>query len=421
MASDDTNSTGTDTSPGGPLAGVRVIDLTQMLAGPFATMVLADLGADVVKIEPPDGDTTRTNRPFLTGDEAYGGYFHSVNRNKRSIVLDLKSDGGQEAFRSLVDEADVVMENYRVGVMDRLGLSYESLRKQKPDLVYASIRGFGDPRLGESPYADRPAFDIIAQAMGGIMSVTGTPESGPVKVGPGVGDIFPAVLSVVGVLSALHHRDRTGEGQYVDVSMVDGVLALCERIVHQHSLAGDVPGPQGNTHPLLFPFDRFEAKDGYVMIAAPRDHQWESLCRHMDRPDLAAEYPEDLDRVDGAEELRPIVNAWTREHTKHELFEMLADDVPCGPVNTIEDIFSDEHFAVRDMLPEVPHADTGETVQLAGSPIKFSETPSGIRSRAPFLGEHSREVLREAGVSDDAIDELEAAGVFGETSDGDKV
>ncbi|MEF8841969.1 MAG: CoA transferase [Haloarculaceae archaeon] len=398
----------------GPLQGVRVLDLTQMLAGPFATMLLADLGADVVKVEPPRGDMTRDNPPHLTEDEAYGGYFHSVNRNKRSVVIDLKSETGRDTLRGMVEDADVLVENFRVGTMDRLGLSYESLSEINPGLVYGSIRGFGDPRSGESPYADRPAFDIIAQAMGGVMSITGTEESGPVKVGPGVGDIFPASLSIIGVLSALHHRERTGEGQFVDVGMVDGVLALTERIVHQYAVGGDVPGPQGNTHPLLFPFDRFDTTDGHVMIAAPSDKQWVALCEAMDRPDLAEAYPEEQDRVDAADELRPVVADWVGQHTKDEIADLIADDVPCGPVNTVVDVFEDEHFDVRGMLPNVEHADTGEEVSLAGAPIKLSETPSGVHHRAPFLGEHSREVLAEWGVAEERIEELVADDVVQE-------
>jgi succinyl-CoA:mesaconate CoA transferase len=403
----------------GPLQGVRVLDLTQMLAGPFATMLLADLGADVVKIEPPRGDMTRDNPPHLTDDDAYGGYFHSVNRNKRSVVIDLKSEEGLETLRGMVEDADVLVENFKVGTMDRLGLSYESLSEINPGLVYAAIRGFGDPRSGESPYADRPAFDIIAQAMGGVMSITGTEESGPVKVGPGVGDIFPASLCIIGVLSALHHRERTGEGQFVDVGMVDGVLSLTERIVHQYAFEGEVPGPQGNTHPLLFPFDRFDTTDGHVMIAAPSDHQWTALCEAMDQPDLAEEYAEETDRVANADELRPIVAEWTEKRTKEEVADAIADDVPCGPVNTVLDVFEDEHFDVRGMLPEVEHADTGREVSLAGSPIKLSATPSGVHHRAPFLGEHSREVLAEYGVDEERVEALVGEGVVQEPDGGD--
>jgi succinyl-CoA:mesaconate CoA transferase len=403
----------------GPLTDVRWVDVTQMLAGPYATMLLADLGADVVKVEPPDGDGTRTSRPHLRDDEAYGGYFNSVNRNKRSVVLDLKSEGGRDALLALVDDADVLVENYRQGTMERLDLAYETLAERNPGLVYASIRGYGDPRTGESPYASRPAFDLVAQAMGGLMSINGTPESGPTKVGPGVGDIFPAVLSVVGILSALRHRDRTGEGQYVDVGMVDGVLSLCERIVHQHAVAGDVPGPQGNSHPLLFPFDRFPTANGHVVIAAHRDNLWAALCRHMDREGWVDAYPDREARLEAADELRPQIAEWTRSQTKKELFERISDDVPCGVVNDVEDVFANPHFSARDMLPEVEHADTGERVQVAGTPIKFTETPGGVRHRAPLLGEHTREVLAEAGFDGGTIEALFEEGAAASESEGE--
>ncbi len=388
----------------GPLESIRVLDVTQMLSGPFATMILADLGAEVIKIEPPEGDMTREQEPHLTEDDAYGGYFHSVNRNKRSVVIDLKTGDGKDVFRKLVDDADVVIENFRSGTMKKLGLPYEELKEINPELIYASIRGFGDPRTGESPYAGRPAFDIIAQAMGGMMSITGTDS--PTKAGPGVGDIFPAVLSVVGILSAIFHRDRTGEGQYVDVSMIDGILSLCERIVYQYSFDDEVPDPQGSTHPLLFPFDRFEASDGYIIIAAPATDQWKELCEYMDRPELGEKYDDDVERVNNANELRPIVNEWTRRHTKEELFDMLGNDVPCGPVNNVRDIFSDPHFEARDMLENIEHADTGKEVTLAGTPIKFSRTPGGVRKRGPFLGEDSEDVLREAGFNQEEIADL---------------
>jgi succinyl-CoA:mesaconate CoA transferase len=407
---------GADTT--GPLASLQVLDLTQMLAGPFATMIMADLGADVVKIEPPRGDMTRTNPPHIEENEAYGGYFHSVNRNKRSICLNLKEEAGRDVFLEMVDDADIIFENFKVGTMERLGLSYETLKQRNPGLIYATIRGFGDPRSGESPYAERPAFDIIAQAMGGFMSITGTEESGPVKAGPGVGDIFPAALSVVGVLAAVQHRETTGEGQFVDIGMVDSVLSLTERIAHQYSVDGEVPEPQGNTHPLLFPFDRFETTDGSVMIAAPSDGQWAALCDAMDRPDLIDEYPDEEDRVEHADTLRPVVSEWVSQYTKDEVADMIAEDVPCGPVNTAADIFDDPHFEQRGMLPSVEHADTGEEVQIAGTPLNFSETTADVQQRAPLLGEHSREILTEFGLDKGRIEELTAAGVLQETTDG---
>jgi len=290
--------------------------------------------------------------------------------------------------------------------MEALGLSYEALTEINPELVYASIRGFGDPRGGESPYAERPSFDLIAQAMGGVMSITGTEESGPVKVGPGVGDIFPASLAVNGILAAIHHRDRTGEGQYVDVGMVGSMLSLAERIIHQYEYGNEIADPQGTSHPLFFPFDRFEAKDGYFVIAAPTDAQWEALCEHIDRPDLVADYPDQESRNNHSSELHPIINRWTKEQNQDELFELLKEDIPCGPVYNAKDITEDEHFHARDMLPELEHADTGETRTIAGTPIKLTQTPPQVQDRAPFLGEHTREELSNLGYSDEEIDRL---------------
>src|SRR5436190_3727017 len=295
----------------GPLAGVRVVDLTQMLAGPYCTLLLADLGADVIKVEPLDGDTTRTQQPFFDDDDKhyFGGYFHSVNRNKSSIAIDLKQDAGREILRRLVRNADVLVENFRVGVMDRLGLAYESLREINPRLVYACVRGFGDPRTGASPYADWPAFDVVAQAMGGLMGITGPAPDQPTKVGPGVGDIYPATLLAFGIVAALNHAQRTGVGQFVDVAMYDGILALCERIVYQHSYTGEIPTQQGNSHPLLVPFDVFATKDGFVAIATPRDAQWSELCRCIGRPELGDDlrFRTNTDRMKHADQVRRLV------------------------------------------------------------------------------------------------------------------
>ncbi|HEU5265197.1 MAG TPA: CoA transferase, partial [Jatrophihabitans sp.] len=272
--------------PSGPLAGLRVIDLTQVLSGPFCTMLLADLGADVIKIEPPDGDVARQWGPHPPDASGYGGYFASVNRNKRSVCLDLKTAAGRDALLRLLADADVLVENFRVGVMDRLELSYELLHARFPRLVYAAIRGFGDPRTGASPYADWPAFDIVAQAMGGIMSVTGPDAAHPVKVGPGIGDVAPAMLAAFGILAAVRHAERTGEGQFVDVAMYDAVLALTERIVYQYSITGVSPVPQGNTHPLLCPYGAVRTATGFIALAAPSDRHWRELAEIVGRPEL---------------------------------------------------------------------------------------------------------------------------------------
>jgi crotonobetainyl-CoA:carnitine CoA-transferase CaiB-like acyl-CoA transferase len=381
---------------------VRVIDLTRMLAGPYCTMVLADLGADVVKVEPPGGDATRRTPPFAPGDElrAFGGYFASINRNKRSIVLDLKTERDREVLLRLVDGADVLVENFRPGVMERFGLAYETLRGRNARLVYASVRGFGDPRTGTSPYVDWPAYDVSSQAWGGMMGITGTREGMPLKTGPGVGDVFPATLAAVGILAALRHAEQTGEGQYVDVSMVDGVLSLCERIVYQWSFGGDVPRPQGNTHPLLCPFDVFPTADGWVSIAAPADHLWRTLAELIGRPEMIGDerFADGPTRARNASAIRAAISAWTEERSTADVLHALGGRVPVAPVNTVEDIFGDPHFAAREMLVQVEQPGAAGPVTIAGAPIKLTRTPSGVRRRAPLLGEHTDEILKEVGI-----------------------
>jgi crotonobetainyl-CoA:carnitine CoA-transferase CaiB-like acyl-CoA transferase len=386
----------------GPLTGLRVVDLTQVLSGPFCTMLLADLGADVVKVEPPSGDVARLWGPHVPAADAadaattYGGYFASVNRNKRSICLDLKDPDGRQTLLDLLVDADVLVENFRVGVMDRLGLSYEELHARFPKLVYASIRGFGDPRTGLSPYADWPAFDIIAQAMGGVMGVTGADADHPVKVGPGIGDIFPAVLAAVGLLAAVRHADATGQGQFVDVAMYDSVLALSERIVYQHSITGASPVPQGNTHPLLCPYGMVRTATGFVTVAAPSDHHWQLLAEIIGRPDLGedARFATNNARLKSSAEVYAAVEEWSRGLSSDEVIEALAGRIPCGPVNSAADIAADPHVAARDMIVEVDHPD-GATIGIAGTPIKLSGTPAPRFVRAPLLGEHTEELLAE--------------------------
>jgi crotonobetainyl-CoA:carnitine CoA-transferase CaiB-like acyl-CoA transferase len=401
----------------GPLAGVRVIDLTQMLAGPFCTLLLADLGADVIKVEPLDGDTTRSQVPFFDDDAEhyYGGYFHSVNRNKSSVAIDLKQPAGREILRRLARDTDVLVENYRVGVMDRLDLSYESLRAINPRLVYACVRGFGDPRTGASPYADWPAFDVVAQAMGGLMGITGPGPGQPCKVGPGIGDIYPATLLAFGIVAALRHAERTGEGQFVDVAMYDGILALCERLVYQHAYTGEIPGPQGNGHPMLVPFDIFKTKDGWVAIATPRDAQWAELCRRIARPELADDprYKLRDDRLQHADEVRKLVSDWTAVRTNRDVMATLGGFVPAGPVNNAADIFADPHVTARDMLVSLEHPGSTHRGTFAGTPVKFTGTPPGLPRRAPLLGEHTTVVLRDLGYTDTELKNFSDTNVIG--------
>ncbi len=399
----------------GPLAGLHVVDLTQALAGPYCTMVLADLGADVVKVEPLHGDGTRTVGPFAADDHAreFGGYFQSVNRNKRSVSLNLKRREGRQVLHRLLARADVLTENYRAGVMERFGLAYEALHQAYPRLVYAAIRGFGDPRSGRSPYADWPAYDVVAQAMGGLTGITGPGPEQPMNAGAPIGDLAPALFTAVGILAAVRHAERTGEGQMVDVAMYDGVLAVCERIVYLHSYAGAVPGPQGAGNPQLCPFDAFPAGDGWVTIAAPSERHWQLLCDIMGRGELGEDprYATNAARVQHADEVRRMVSDWTRTMTKAEVVDLLSGLVPCGPVNTVRDIVADPHVAVRGMLAEVEQPGSARRVRIAGSPIKLSGAASGVRTRAPLLGEHSAEVLREVGYTDDEVTTLARAGV----------
>jgi succinyl-CoA:mesaconate CoA transferase len=377
----------------GALSDLRVVDLTQVLAGPYCTMLLADLGADVVKVERPDGDLIRETPPFLDEDDPYGGYFQSVNRGKRSVEMDLTSERGREDLLSLVDRADVVVENFRAGTMEGFDLGYETLREHNEGLVYAAIRGYGDPRTGESPRQGQPSFDLMAQALGGVMEITGQEDGPPTKVGPGVGDLFTAALNAVGILAAVHHRERTGEGQFVDVGMYDAMVSLAERAVYQYTYTGEAPSRRGNSHPTLFPYDAFEATDGWVVVAAFGDGHWGALCERMDRPDLAAAYPDAAARRGAREHLHADIADWVAERSTDEVLSALEGAVPSAPVQDAADVADDDHVTAREMLHEVVQPGADEPVEVAGTPIKLSETPPDPGDRAPLLDEHREEVL----------------------------
>ena len=394
----------------GALEGVRVIDFTQMLAGPYCTQLLADQGAEVIKVEPVEGEESRGAGPFRPEDSlrAFGGYFASVNRNKRSIGLNLKDPQGREIALQLVSTADVVVENYRAGVMDRLGLSYETLSENNPKLVYAAIRGFGDPRTGRSPYTDWPAFDVVAQAMGGLMQINGPDKHTPLKVGPGVGDLYPATLCAFGISAALLRAARTGRGQFVDVSMVDAVLALCERTVHQNSFQDLIPHPEGNRHPLLSQFGLFRAKDGFITLAAHFDAWWVKLCGLIGRPDLATD-PRTATaeaRVANRDYVYEQLELYTAVRTKKELAAVLGGTIPFGPVYNVAEVKADPHFAAREMIVQVDHPGLDQTLGIAGIPVKMTETPGRIERRAPLTGEHTDEILGEIGMAASRIAKL---------------
>ena len=384
----------------GILHGIRVLDLSRMLSGPYCTMMLADHGAEVIKIESQSGDTSRGNGPYREDDpdHDWAGYFVSLNRSKKSVQLDLKSSEGKAAFRTLAATADVIVENFRPGVMERLGLSYESLAEINPRLVYAAIRGFGDPRSGASPYANWPSYDVVAQAMGGIIALTGPDAATPTKVGPGIGDVFSGLMMAFGVMAALRQAEATGRGQFVDVAMYDAMISLCERAVYLHDFDGSVPGPEGNTHPFLAPFGVFPAADGAVSLGIVDDSFWRALAGAMDQPELGqdARFATRAARNKNASELNAMVSAWTATLSKTELGVKLGGVVPFGPLNTIADIFADPHVAARGMLAEVPHADPdARPWTVAANPLRFSDAPNPQLATPPRIGADTEKYLAE--------------------------
>ncbi|MFV2089671.1 MAG: CaiB/BaiF CoA transferase family protein [Pseudomonadales bacterium] len=392
----------------GPLSDVTIVDCTMALAGPFGTGLLGDLGADVIKVEPPKGDASRSVPPLpenyvspsarFDGEPGvgcdFGGYFASINRNKRSIVLDLKDAADKEMLLELCDSADAIVENMRVGVMDKLGVGYDVVHARNPAIVYGCIRGFGDPRTGESPYADWPAYDIVAQSMGGIAHITG-PETGTgYPAGVSVGDIYPGTLLALGLVAAIHHARRTGEGQFMDVGMYDAVAFLSETVIANYGYTRDSLGARGEHHPNLCPFGLFPVKDGSVSIAAPGPGHWRALCEAMGRNDLIGDERtrNTYVRRQNQDLVLDVISQWTGALTKQQVVERLGGKVPCGPVNTAEDIFADPHAAARGMITEFSLPGDNPDVSIIANPIKFTATPANFHRRAPMLGEHGDEI-----------------------------
>ncbi len=373
------------------LQGIRVLDLTRVLAGPYATMVMADLGADVVKVEmPKTGDDARQFGPFV-GEES--AYFMSINRGKRSIVLNLKDEEDKNVFLSLAEKADVVMENYRPGTMEKLGLGYDHLKEVNPTVIYAATSGFGHT----GPYAKRPAYDAVVQAMGGLMSITG-PEGGPpTRVGTSIGDITSGLFTVIGVLAALQHRHHTGEGQKVDVSMLDCQVAILENAIARFVVKGEVPKPGGNRHPSITPFEPFETEDGEIMIAAGNDALFAKLCRVLGTEAWLEDerFATNTQRTENIEIIVPLINDLTRKKKTSKWQELLDEaGIPNGPINSIDQVLSDPQVKARDMVKEVEHPTAG-LLKMAGVPVKMSKTQGKIKSPAPELGEHQEQVIKE--------------------------
>ena len=387
----------------GPLAGITILDLTWVLSGPYASMVLCDLGAEVIKVErPPHGDIARTTGPHVNGESCY---FFSINRGKKSVAIDLSREEGKELFLRLVERVDVVMENFTPGTMDGLGLGYETLRRRNPRLVYAATSGFGQT----GPDRLRPALDIVVQGMGGVMSITGHPGGPPTRPGLSLGDIAAGLFTAIGVLAALRERDRSGEGQLVDVSMLDCQIAILENAFMRYFATGQQPGPIGTRHPLATPFQAFPTKDGYLVLALSWsvENQWELFCALIGLPELIYDqrFETSALRTEHHAELEPILNEALRRRTTQEwLSEFDAIGLPCGPLNSIPQAAELPQVRAREMLVEVEHPIIGK-LPLTNTPVKLSRTPGGVSGPSPAVGEHTDDVLRR--LLDVSVDELE--------------
>ena len=399
------------------LKGIRVIDLSHVLAAPTTTMFLADLGAEVIHLEPPHGDDAREYGPFAGGpDKNHSGYFISLNRNKKSLVLNLKLAKGKEILRELIGVSDVIIENFRPSTMKKMGLGWEEIRKINPRIIYAAISGFGHDSPPE--YAARPSYDMVAQAYSGLMSITGPVGGPPCRVGSSVGDIISGQQAAIGILAALAHREKTGRGQFYDGSMVDGLFAVLESAVARYTISGKIPGPLGGAHPSITPFEAFRTKDSWVIVAAGNDVLWGKLCRILGRDDLTHDprFENNHLRTENQPELSAILTTELVNKTTGEWIEIFEkQDIPYSKINNIKEICEDPVIRHRNMLVTVDQPGIGP-VRIAGSPIRLSETPGRVESPAPLLGEHSAEVLREVlGYTVDRIEALKAEGVINAT------
>ena len=388
----------------GSLSGIRILDLTHILAGPFATTVLGDLGADVIKVEHPDGgDPARGAAPFL--DDGYSSYFFSINRSKRSITLDLAHPRGRELLLELVSRSDVLIENFLPGTMARFDLEYPVMQSRNPAIIYAAISGFGQT----GPYAHRPALDIVVQAMGGIVSITGEQGGGPVLVGASVADIAAGLYCTIGILAALQERATSGRGQMLDISMLECQIAIQGDIFGRYFATGEVPQALGGRHLSSTPFQAYETKDSWVVVAITGPKTWPLFCAAIDRVDLIDDvrYTSGWLRTEHHDELDPIVSDAMRRKTTQEWLEVLsAMNIPCSPVNTIDRVVKDPQVVAREAITEITHPVLGK-FRTANTPLRLSRTPARVEQPAPDLGQHTDEVLTELlGLSPKTLAEL---------------
>jgi crotonobetainyl-CoA:carnitine CoA-transferase CaiB-like acyl-CoA transferase len=373
-----------------PLEGLRVVDLTRVLSGPYCTMQLGDLGAEVIKVEQPGkGDDTRAFAPPFQGDQA--AYFLSVNRNKKSITLDMKSVKGKEVLWRLIETADILVENFRPGAMDRLGFGYAAVKKRRPAMIYASISGFGD----SGPQKDRPGYDVIVQGEAGIMDITGPRDGAPHKVGAAIGDLVSGLYAAQGILAALHTRNATGQGQHVSISMYEAVASLLTFNASIYYATGNSPRRRGNEHPTIVPYETFEAADGWINLGVANDDLWQRFCKAAEREDLAnhPQYAKASDRVRNREELVPLVKTLIKARTRDEWLQRLDKaGVPSGAIRTVGEVCDSHLLQARNMVAEMEHASAG-TVKAIKSAVHLSATPLTGYTAPPTLGADTREVL----------------------------
>lgn len=389
------------------LQGLKVVDLTSALNGPFCTMMLADYGADVIKIEPVNGEQCREWGPI---DEKSGesGFYCYVNRNKKGVTLNLKSEKGLQMFYELVKDADILVENYKGGVTKKLGIDYESVKKVNPTIIYGSGSGFGQ----YGPMTHRPCYDIVAQSMGGMVYLTGFKDTNPVKVGPSVADHVAGIYLTVGVLMALYNREKTGQGQLVDVSMIDTIFSLLENAIVNYTVGGFIPERNGNVDPSISPFDIYECKDGFVALGVGNDRLFEKFCSTIGHEELLDDprYKTNVLRCENyIPDLQNLIRGWCKDHTKKEIENTMDESgIPCGPVLNVKEAIEHPHIQAREMMVHCEHPTAGDQY-FQGCVIKLSETPGSVETPSPLLGQHNAEVF---GLTEEDLKKLSAEGVI---------